>query len=70
MQTLKDIQDQSTAQGLSKSRQDASDFFASYLGKELRVYATDGRIFVGQFQCTDNVEMTMLPHHDIVNLQQ
>lgn len=35
--------------------QEARDFLASLLNKNLRVVATDGRMFLGQFKCTDAV---------------
>ncbi|TEA22441.1 N-alpha-acetyltransferase 38-B, NatC auxiliary subunit [Colletotrichum sidae] len=33
----------------------ARDFLTSLLNKNLRVVATDGRMFLGQFKCTDPV---------------
>ncbi|KAI1473738.1 hypothetical protein F4774DRAFT_403290 [Daldinia eschscholtzii] len=32
---------------------EAETFLKSLLGKNLRIYTTDGRIFIGTFKCTD-----------------
>ncbi|KAF3057378.1 N-alpha-acetyltransferase 38-A, NatC auxiliary subunit [Daldinia childiae] len=32
---------------------EAETFLKSLLNKNLRIYATDGRIFIGNFKCTD-----------------
>ncbi|KAI1800475.1 hypothetical protein F4811DRAFT_556771 [Daldinia bambusicola] len=32
---------------------EAEAFLKSLLGKNLRIYTTDGRIFIGTFKCTD-----------------
>lgn len=36
-------------------KQEGRDFLTSLLNKNLRVLATDGRMFLGQFKCTDPV---------------
>jgi hypothetical protein len=35
----------------------ADEFLQSCFSKTLRVYTSDGRIFVGTFKCTDNVSL-------------
>lgn len=37
------------------NKQDARDFLSSLLNKTLRVVASDGRMFLGHFKCTDAV---------------
>ncbi|KAI4200421.1 MAG: hypothetical protein LQ350_003959 [Teloschistes chrysophthalmus] len=32
----------------------AQDYLGTLLGKQLRIHITDGRVFVGEFKCTDN----------------
>ncbi|KAF6837776.1 lsm domain-containing protein [Colletotrichum plurivorum] len=39
-------------------KQDARDFLTSLLNKTLRIVATDGRMFLGHFKCTDPVTST------------
>lgn len=34
---------------------EATEYLSSMLGKQLRIYTTDTRMFVGDFKCTDNV---------------
>jgi len=53
--TIQDIQRQCERDGTREDPQEAHDFFVQYLGKELHVHTVDGRIFVGQFKCTDHV---------------
>lgn len=33
---------------------EATEYLSSMLGKQLRIYTTDTRMFVGDFKCTDN----------------
>lgn len=33
----------------------AIEYLGSMLGKQLRIYTTDTRMFMGEFRCTDNV---------------
>ena len=33
----------------------ATEYLGSMLGKQLRIYTADTRMFVGDFRCTDNV---------------
>ncbi|OCL11919.1 hypothetical protein AOQ84DRAFT_286245 [Glonium stellatum] len=33
--------------------QEATSYLTQFVGKTLRIYSTDGRIFVGQMKCTD-----------------
>ncbi|TDZ20633.1 N-alpha-acetyltransferase 38-B, NatC auxiliary subunit [Colletotrichum orbiculare MAFF 240422] len=40
----------------------ARDFLTSLLNKNLRVVATDGRMFLGQFKCTDPERNVVLAH--------
>lgn len=40
----------------------ASSFLTSLLNKNLRIYTTDTRIFVGQMKCTDKVHQPTLSH--------
>ncbi|KAI0473672.1 hypothetical protein GGR56DRAFT_648510 [Xylariaceae sp. FL0804] len=45
-----------------REREEAQAFLASLLNRTLRVYATDGRMFLGTFKCTDthcNVVLAM-----------
>jgi small nuclear ribonucleoprotein (snRNP)-like protein len=41
------------------SEQTGDAFLQSCFGKTLRVYTSDGRIFVGTFKCTDNVSIIL-----------
>ena len=36
-------------------KDEASNFLTSLLNKNLRITTTDGRLFLGQFKCTDPV---------------
>ena len=36
---------------------DAVDFLESLLGRQFRLHTDDGRIFLGDFKCTDNVSL-------------
>jgi N-alpha-acetyltransferase 38, NatC auxiliary subunit len=36
-------------------KQDARNFLSSLLNKTLRIVASDGRMFLGVFKCTDPV---------------
>lgn len=38
---------------------EATGCLGSMLGRQLRIYTTDTRMFVGEFKCTDNVLLLM-----------
>ena len=40
-------------------KEKAIEYLSSMLGKQLRVYTTDTRMFLGEFKCTDNVRMSI-----------
>ena len=40
---------------------EAVGYLKSLLNKELRVYTTDTRMFIGDFKCTDNVRRSYSP---------
>lgn len=44
---------------------EAETFLKSLLNKNLRIYTTDGRLFIGTFKCTDTVgsNLTYSIHH-------
>ncbi|KAI9838752.1 MAG: hypothetical protein M1837_002350 [Sclerophora amabilis] len=44
----------------SMQNSEAVDFLQTFLGRQLRVTATDGRIFVGEMKCTDNERNVIL----------
>ncbi|OLN84375.1 N-alpha-acetyltransferase 38-B, NatC auxiliary subunit [Colletotrichum chlorophyti] len=43
-------------------KEGARNFLTSLLNKNLRVLATDGRMFLGQFKCTDPDRNVVLAH--------
>ncbi|OHE97452.1 LSM domain-containing protein [Colletotrichum orchidophilum] len=43
-------------------KEEGRDFLTSLLNKNLRVLATDGRMFLGQFKCTDPDRNVVLAH--------
>lgn len=45
--------DHGLLQGIAMEKEEARDFLTSLLNKNLRVMATDGRMFLGLFKCTD-----------------
>lgn len=38
----------------------SKEYLSSLLNKQLIVHATDGRIFMGDFKCTDNVNTALV----------
>lgn len=40
------------------NNKEAQEFLEALLGKQLRIYTTDSRMFIGEFKCTDNVRLT------------
>jgi small nuclear ribonucleoprotein (snRNP)-like protein len=38
----------------------ASFWLSQFIGKNLRIHASDGRVFGGQLKCTDKVSATMV----------
>ncbi|CRK10940.1 hypothetical protein BN1708_009973 [Verticillium longisporum] len=47
---------------MEMDKEAARDFLSSLLNKNLRVVATDGRMFLGQFKCTDPDQNVVLAH--------
>ncbi|KAL0935365.1 N-alpha-acetyltransferase 38-B, NatC auxiliary subunit [Colletotrichum truncatum] len=43
-------------------KEEARDFLTSLLNKNLRIVATDGRMFLGLFKCTDPDRNVVLAH--------
>ncbi|WYZ44350.1 hypothetical protein EsH8_VII_000786 [Colletotrichum jinshuiense] len=43
-------------------KEDGRDFLTSLLNKNLRIVAVDGRMFLGQFKCTDPDRNVVLAH--------
>jgi hypothetical protein len=41
---------------------EAEAYLKSLLNKTLRIHATDGRMFVGTFKCTDTVRQSVLTY--------
>jgi len=47
------------------AREEAEDYLRSLLNKNLRVTATDSRLFCGQFKCTDPVCRSSSSHRNL-----
>jgi small nuclear ribonucleoprotein (snRNP)-like protein len=45
----------SVRQDLAMDNHAATSYLAQYIGKTLRIYTNDNRIFTGQVKCTDRV---------------
>ncbi|KAK1595696.1 LSM domain-containing protein [Colletotrichum navitas] len=43
-------------------KDEGRNFLTSLLNKNLRIFATDGRMFLGQFKCTDPDRNVVLAH--------
>lgn len=53
-------------QGVAMEKEDGRDFLNSLLNKNLRIVAVDGRMFLGQFKCTDPVILPVLLVRDCI----
>jgi hypothetical protein len=45
---------------MSEGKAEAEAYLSSLLNKNLRINTTDGRMFVGQFRCTDAVSLASI----------
>lgn len=53
----------------TSAKSEAEAYLKSLINKTLRIHATDGRMFIGTFKCTDTVSISLhiYAREDIVN---